>query len=53
MKKLFLIFILLTLGLTLMSCDDNDLATGDEKVLVPNSSLIDDLVGEVKEVFED
>lgn len=54
MKKLFLMIILLALGFTLMSCDDDDdTAISREKVFVPNSSLIEDLSDQVKDVFED
>lgn len=54
MRKLFLMIILLALGFTLMSCDDdNDTAISRDKVFVPNSSLIDDLSIQVKDVFKD
>ncbi|BCR35908.1 hypothetical protein [Mariniplasma anaerobium] len=53
MRKLLLVLVLFTLVLTLISCDDNDSTLSDEKVFVPNSSLVDDLAGQVKEVFED
>jgi hypothetical protein len=54
MKKLFLLIIVLALGFALMSCDDdNDTAISRDKVFVPNSSLIDDLSSQVKDVFKD
>jgi len=51
MKKLFLIFGILLLGFTLASCDKDD-PTFDKLNQVENPALVDDLIEEIKGVFE-
>ncbi len=52
MRKLILIFVILLLGFTLASCKEED-PMNDPENLVENTSLVSDLIDNIKGVFGD
>lgn len=54
MRKLLLILVILFLGFTLASCkDEEDSLPDGEVITIQNPNLVEDLIDEIKGVFED
>ena len=52
MKKILMVLVMLILVLSLVSCDDPEGTKDDDDTSKINTSLVDDIAGEIKDVFE-
>ncbi len=53
MRKLLLLFVILLLGFTLASCDDGDGSPYDSSTPTESTTLVSDLIDNIKGVFGD